>query len=201
MNSRIQGCRAMLDAPLRKLSEPVLAPIATFLARANLSAGLMTVAGFALGLAAAAAVAAHAYWWGLGLIAANRLAAALDGPLARLTEATDLGTFLETVFGIIIASGIAFAFALADPTRALASAFLIFGFVASGSASLAFVAIAGRHGTVSIRGGFIEGGETFLALALACAFPAWFSVIAYVLGALCFVSAGLRVAEAVVSLP
>jgi hypothetical protein len=189
----------MLDAPLRKLSDPVLTPIATRLVRANVSANLLTAVGFVAGLGAFAAVATHHDWWGLGLVAANRLAAALDGPVARLTHATDLGAFLETVFGIMVAAGVAFAFALADPDRALASAFLVFAFIASGSASLAFVAIAGRRGATTIRPGFIESTETFLALALACALPGWFSVIAYVLGALCFASAGMRVAEAIVS--
>jgi phosphatidylglycerophosphate synthase len=191
----------MLDTPLRNLLTPALAPVAVRLARAKLSADLLTVAGFVAGLSACAAVATHHYWWGLGLLAANRVAAGLDGPLARQTGATDLGTFLETVFGIMVAAGIALAFALADPARALAAAFLIFGFVASGSVSLAFAAIAARRGLSTIRRGFIENMETFLALALACALPDWFSVIAYGLGALCFASAGLRVAEAVVSFP
>ncbi len=189
----------MLDAPFRRLSDPVLTPIATHLARANVSANILTTVGFIAGLGAAAAIATHHDWWGLGLVAANRLAAALDGPLARLTRATDLGAFFETVFGILVAAGVAFAFALADPSRALAAAFLIFALVAAGSASLAFVAIAARRGVTSIRAGFIESTETFLALALACALPGWFSVIAYVLGALCFATAGMRIAEAVVS--
>jgi phosphatidylglycerophosphate synthase len=189
----------MLDALLRKFAEPAVAPVAARLARAHVSADMLTFAGFVAGLGAAAAIATHNYWWGLGLIAANRLAAALDGPVARPAQATDLGAFLETVFGIIVAAGIPFAFALADPSRALAAAFLIFGFVASGSASLALVAIAGRRGITTIRGGVIESTETFLALALACVLPEWFSVIAYILGALCFASAGARIAEAVVS--
>ena len=186
----------MLDTPLRRLAAPALAPVAARLARVGASANLLTVAGFGLGLGAFAAVATHHYWWGFGLIAANRLSAGVDGPLARLTKADDLGAFLEPVFGIIVAGSIPLAFALADPSRALACAFLIFGFVASGSASLAFVAIAARRGMISIRPGLIESTETFLALALACALSDWFSVIAYILGVLCFASAGMRIAEA-----
>jgi phosphatidylglycerophosphate synthase len=191
----------MLDALLRTFAEPAMAPVAARLSRAQVSANMLTVAGFVAGLGAVAAIASHNHWWGLGLLAANRLTAALDGPLARLTRATDLGTFLETVFGIFVAAGVAFAFALADPSRAVAAAFLIFSFVVSGSTSLAFVAIAGRRGIATIRSGVIESTETFLALAIACAHPDWFSVIAYMLGALCFVSAGARIAEAVVNFP
>src|SRR6185437_11144672 len=40
--------------------------------------------------------------------------------------------------------------------------------------------------------------EIFVALALACLFPGWFSVVAYGLGILCFVSAGLRLADVLV---
>jgi len=198
----------MLDAPLRKLSVPVTAPIADYLARANVSAKLLTVAGFVVGLGAFAAVATHNYWWGLGLLAASRLLAGIDGALARLTNVTDLGAFLETIFGFIVAASIPFGFALADPTRALAAAFLVFGFIASGSAYLAFAAIAAKGaaivpGVALIRypGGLIESSEIFVALALACAFPGWFSVIAYVVGALCFATAGTRVAEGVASFP
>jgi hypothetical protein len=187
----------MLDAFLRKTSEPAVLSVAAYLARTNVPAGLLTVGSFVAGLGAFAAIATHYYWWGLGFIAANRLLAGIDGPLARMTAATDMGALLEAVFGVIVAAGIPFGFALADPGRALAAAFLILGFVASGSASLAFVAIAARRGLMSIRPGFIESTETFFALALACAFPNWFSVIAYVLGALCFAAAGMRIAEAV----
>jgi hypothetical protein len=193
----------MLDASLRKISGPALVPVAAYLARAKVPAAVLTVAGFATGLGAAAAIATHNDWWGLGLLAASRLLAGLDGSVARPAGAADLGAFLETVFGTIVAGSIPFAFALADPGRALAAAFLIFGFLASGSALLAFAATAhavAMNDTASIRypGGLIENTETYLALALACALPDWFSMIAYVLGALCFATAGMRIAEAAV---
>jgi phosphatidylglycerophosphate synthase len=196
----------MLDAPLRRFSAPAFVPVARYLAHRDISAHPVTVAGFVAGLGAAAAIATHNYWFGLGLIGVNRLLAGLDGPLARLTKVTELGAFLKTVFNFIVAASIAFGFALADPARALAAAFLIFAFVASGSSYLAFAAFEARRtprGPESLRypAGLIETTEAFLALALACAFPGWFSVIAYVLGALCFATAGMRIAEAVVSLP
>jgi hypothetical protein len=169
------------------------------LARAHTSANALTAASFVAGLGACAAVATHHYWWGLGSIPANRLLAGLGGAAARTTDAGDLGVFLETVLGVIAAASIPFAFALADPGSALAAAFLIFGFAASEAAFLAFVSTAAMRGATSLRPvGLIESTETFLALALACAFPDWFGVIAYVLGALCFATAGMRVAEAVV---
>jgi phosphatidylglycerophosphate synthase len=196
----------MLDAPLRKVAAPVLAPVAAHLAHTRVSANVLTAASFAAGLGACAAVATHNFWWGLGLIAINRLLAGLDGPLARLTNANDLGAFLEPVFTVIVAAGIGFAFALADPSRALAAAFLIFALFAAGASYLGYAATAatrdaaaGNSRLLRYPGGLIENTETFLALALACALPGWFSVIAYVLGALCFATAGARIAEAVVS--
>ncbi|MGD0865626.1 MAG: CDP-alcohol phosphatidyltransferase family protein [Rhizomicrobium sp.] len=189
----------MLDAPLRKVAAPVLVPAATRLARAHMSANALTAASFVAGLGACAAVATHHYWWGLGSIAANRLLAGLGGAAARTTDAGDLGVFLETVLGVIAAASIPFAFALADPGSALAATFLIFSFASSEAALLAFVAVAAKRGMTPVQSrGLIERTETFLALALACAFPDWFGVIAYVLGALCFATAGMRVGEAVV---
>ncbi|MGD0142760.1 MAG: CDP-alcohol phosphatidyltransferase family protein [Rhizomicrobium sp.] len=170
----------------------------------RLSASLLTVMGFVAGLGAFATIATHHYWAGLGLIAANRLLAGLDGPVARRTEATDFGAFLETATGIIAMASIPFGFALAEPGRALAASFLIFSFIASGSTFLAFAATAAKRnmaqrGAMPIHhpGGLIESTEVFLALGLACVFPDWFSVIAYTLGTLCFATAGMRVAEGV----
>ena len=198
----------MLDTPLRKFSEPAVTPAAAHLARAGISANLVTVLGFVAGLGACTAIVTGHDYVGLGLIAANRLLAGFDGPLARQTEATDLGGFLETILGFIFAASIPFAFALADPGRALAALFLIFAFVASGSTFLAFAATTAKRtraadaGTALLPaypGGLIENTEIFLALALVCVFPAWFGVVAYSLGALCFATAGMRVAEAIMS--
>ena len=89
------------------------------------------------------------------------------------------------------AAGLAFAFALAEPDRALAAMFLMLGLVAR-TAVLAETP-AGWP--------LVGKAELFLAFALACLFPAWFSILAYAVGILCFVAAGSRVAAIVAQTP
>jgi hypothetical protein len=76
--------------------------------------------------------------------------------------------------------------------------FLMIGLVARAAVLTADVRLkAGTLGTALGLGGDLVGKmEIFLAFALACIFPNWFSVIAYVLGMLCFVMSGFRVAAA-----
>ena len=199
----------MLDAPLRKLIDRPFGQAAAQLARYPVSATGLTIAGFVAGLGAIGSIATHRPLIGLGFIILNRLLDGLDGPLARLTQVTDLGAYLDIVFDFIFYAGVPFAFALADPSRALAACFLILSFVGSGTTFLAYAIFAAKRGISSdVRGpkslyylgGLTEGTETFLAFALACLLPEWFSVIAYVFGALCFVTTGTRIATAVASL-
>lgn len=189
----------MLTAPLRKVTDPVLARGAAHLSRLGAQADWLTGLGFALGLAAIPAIATHNYLIGLGLMLLNRLLDALDGALARRTRATRRGAFLDMTLDLIVFAGLPFAFALADPTRALAGAFFIFAIAASGASAVFFAGLAQRSDGATLldhAGRLMEDTELTLAFAVACIEPAWFSVIAYVAGALCFVTAGARVATA-----
>ena len=165
----------------------------------------ITWAGFVLGLCAVPAIASGAYLVGLGFIVANRVADGLDGAVARHSRPSDAGAFLDIALDFIFYAAVPFAFALARPADALAAAFLIFAFVASGSTFLAYAVLAGKRGlTTDLNGkksiyhigGLTEGSETFAVFALACIFPNWFSVICYMFGTLCFVTAGTRIAAA-----
>jgi hypothetical protein len=90
---------------------------------------------------------------------------------------------------LVLGAAIPFAFALAMPERALAAMFLLLGLVVrAGSGSM-----AGESGEL------VGKTELFLAFSLACIFPDQFSIIAYVVGVLCFVDAGRRIAQAVSS--
>ena len=68
------------------------------------------------------------------LILLNRLADGLDGAIARNTQTTDLGGYLDIVCDFLVYSGVVFGFALARPeANALPTAFLILSFVGTGS--------------------------------------------------------------------
>lgn len=196
----------MLDAPLRKLIDPPLDRVGAALAGAGVHADWVTWAGFALGLCAVPAIAAGAYWVGLGFIILNRLLDGLDGAIARHSAVSDRGAFLDIALDFIFYPAVPFAFALAQPAHALAAAFLIFSFIASGSTFLAYAVLAARRGlSTDLRGkksiyhigGLTEGSETFIAFALACILPGWFSMVCYVFGILCFVTGGTRIAAAI----
>jgi phosphatidylglycerophosphate synthase len=192
----------MLDAYIRPIFDPPLDRAAKALARRGVSANAVTGAGAVLGVAGCVGVAIGAYEAALALILANRVADGLDGALARRTVATDLGGFLDTVADFLFYSAVPFAFALAEPERALAAAFLIFSFVGTGVTFLAFAAIAARRAMITERyglksiyylGGLAEGTETILVFAAMALRPDWFEPLAYGFGALCWITTALRV--------
>ncbi len=199
----------MLDAPLRRIVDPGLSRLGRRLARLPLTANALTVASFVCGMAGVAAIALHRPLLGLAFIAGNRLLDGLDGPLARATVVTDFGAFLDIVLDFIFYASVPFAFALADPSRALAASFLILSFVGTGTSFLAFAVFAAKRGLSTEKrgaksfyhlGGLTEGTETFIAFAIACIWPEAFSLVAYVFGTLCFVTTGGRIAFALETL-
>lgn len=137
----------------------------------GLSPVMLLAAGLLMGLAALPSIALGHPWLGLACIALSR-APALTGAAG----ARDLAVRLSAIFW----ASLPFAFALADPSRALAAAFALFGFTA-------FVSVK-RIETV-------EEIVCTLAFAAACVFASWFSLIAYALGIACFIVAGTRLAR------
>src|SRR5262249_51016522 len=123
----------MLDARLRALIDPPLDVLGSGLARLGGDANAVTLAGFALGVAAWLALAVRLSDWALVLTLANRLLDGLDGAVARRSGVTDLGGYLDIVCDFLFYSGVVFFFAVGRPDQALAAAFLIFSFVGTGS--------------------------------------------------------------------
>ena len=197
----------MLDRAARRLIDPVLDQLAAAAQERRLTADQVTVAGFACGVAAVAAIALQRYELALLLLLANRLADGVDGALARRTGATDLGGYLDIVLDFIIYSGAVFGFALAQPEHALAAAFLIFSFMGTGSSFLAFAIFAAKrkldgeaaaaNKSFYYLGGITEGTETILLFVVVLLFPGWFATAAYVYGALCWLTTIGRIGAAV----
>lgn len=193
----------MFDARIRPLIDPPLNEAGRRLARSGITADAVTIFGFALGMAAAMAIALGRIDIGLGLFLIGRLADGLDGAVARATRNTDRGGFLDIVLDFLLYGAIPLAFAIHDPVRnALPAAVLLMSFFANGTAFLAFAIMAERRkietdaqGQKSLfyMAGLVEGFETVVALAAMCLFPAWFAEIAYGYAALCFASAFGRI--------
>jgi len=200
----------MLDDPLKTLTGPFYARAADALAWRNIRPSRIVVLGFLLSIAAFPAIVTGHYILGLVLIALGRSVDGLGAALKRQTRATDLGDFLDISLEYIYCAAIPFAFALADPSRALAACFFIFAFTVSASTFLAYTKFAARRGTdarvggvkgVSHLAGLTDGAEAFIAFAIVCIRPDWFGIVAYVFGFICFVSAGFRVAAAFSDFP
>jgi phosphatidylglycerophosphate synthase len=196
----------VLDARIRRLIDPMLDRIGATLARCGLGANAVTVCGFLIGVAAWGALWGRAYVLAVSLILVNRIADGLDGAVARRTGLTDLGGYLDIVLDFIFYAGVPFFFAAGRPEQALPAAFLAFSFVGTGGSFLAFSAIAAKRGvTTEARGrkaiyylgGLTEGAETIGLFVAICLFPDYFGWLAWIFGALCWLTTASRVATAV----
>jgi hypothetical protein len=161
--------------------ERVRAQAATQLAARGIASGAMITTGFIIALAAMPLIATgHSEI----AVAALLLGSALS-VLGR-TTASERIWHLSAALDLVVFASVPFALALADPSRALAASFLLFGFIAAGSASL----FANSNRAIAT----LDALVCIAAFAVACLVPVWFSLIAYVLGVFCFAAAGTRIA-------
>jgi phosphatidylglycerophosphate synthase len=193
----------MLDRYSLQLLSPRLESIARLLAQKGVKADHITISGFFVGMAGAAAISLRYYFLGLLLILLNRLGDGLDGPLARMTGSTDRGAFLDITLDFIFYSAVVVGFALAEPANnALAATILIFSFIGTGSTFLAYAIMAERRSITNLKlpqkgfyylGGIAEGTETILFLILFCLFPSLFSLFAWIFALLCMLATTIRI--------
>ena len=193
----------MLDRYSLQLLSPRLESIARLLAQKGVKADHITISGFFVGMAGAAAISLRYYFLGLLLILLNRLGDGLDGPLARMTGPTDRGAFLDITLDFIFYSAVIAGFALAEPANnALAATILIFSFIGTGSTFLAYAIMAERRSITNLKlpqkgfyylGGIAEGTETILFLILFCLFPSLFSLFAWIFALLCMLATTIRI--------
>jgi phosphatidylglycerophosphate synthase len=195
----------MLDAAMRRFVDPPLDRLARVVAALGVPANAITLVGFAVGLAAVPLLAVESYAGALVAIGLNRLADGLDGAVARRGTPSDLGGYLDIVGDFIFYAAVPFGFALARPENALPAAFLILSFVGTGSSFLAYAIMAAKRGladaaptrrSLHYLGGLTEGTETIIAFALFCLLPTAFPILAYVFGALCWLTTVSRVIAA-----
>jgi phosphatidylglycerophosphate synthase len=194
----------VLDRWALALLKPAITAAARPLVAAGVVADAVTLAGFAIGVAAAVAIALGAPLAGLALMLASRLCDGLDGAVARQTRSTDRGAFLDIALDFLFYASIPLAFAIADPARnALPAAVLLAAFIGTGSSFLAFAVLAERRGLKSAGypakgifylGGLTEATETLACFALMCLLPSWFAWWAYGFAAMCALTIVSRLA-------
>ncbi|MBL8688190.1 MAG: CDP-alcohol phosphatidyltransferase family protein [Rhodospirillaceae bacterium] len=195
----------MLDARLRPWIDPVLDRVGRPLAATGLRASHVTLLGFVVGLGAVPALAAGACGLALALILASRLLDGIDGAVARASAPTDFGGFLDIVCDFVFYAAVPLGFALADPANALPALFLVVSFMGTGASFLAYAVLAAKRGISTelhgqkafyYLGGLTEGFETIVAFSLMCVFPRAFPLIAWIFGAMCWVTTASRVLAA-----
>jgi len=193
----------MLDRAANAALMPLLQAGARGLVRAGVGADAVTLVGFGIGMAAAVSIAMQSYLLGLVLLLASRLADGLDGPVARLTQSTDRGAFLDIALDFLFYASIPLAFAIADPlANALPAAVLLAAFIGTGSSFLGFAVLAQKRGIASSEypnkglyylGGLAEATETLICFGLMCVWPQSFDWWAYGFAALCAVTIATRI--------
>jgi phosphatidylglycerophosphate synthase len=194
----------MLDGMMRGVIDAPLNQSGRWLAARGASADAVTLAGLALGLAAAGTI--WAGWSGLWvalLLLASRLADGLDGAVARARGKTDFGGYLDIVCDFAFYGAIPLAFVLLDPgTNGAAGAFLLFSFYVNAATFLGYAILAEKHGletrsrgekSLYFTAGLMEGTETILIFVILAFWPGFFVTVAWVFGALCLMTAAARV--------
>ncbi len=196
----------MLDPLSRRLIDPPLNRIGAGLARRGVGANAVTAAGLALGLVSAGLIAAEAFGAALVALLASRLADGLDGAVARATQKTDFGGYVDIAADFLFYGVVPLAFVVADPdANGIAGAVLLTSFYFNGTSFLGYAILAERRRmTTAARGektlyfsnGLLEGTETILFFVVLCLFPGAFAPLAYAFAALCMVTGALRIAAA-----
>lgn len=193
----------MFDRSVSQMMAPSIQRLARQTRRLGLTANQLTLLGFVLGLLAAFLIAFEAYLAGAVAILASRLLDALDGAVARLTQATDAGGFLDIALDFVFYASIPLAFAVSDPARnALPAAVLLAAFIGTGSSFLAFAVMAAKRGLRNLAtpnksfyflGGLTEASETLLCFMTMCVWPGLFIELAYGFAALCAITTATRI--------
>ncbi len=194
----------MLDGRMRRVIDPVVNRWGRRLAARGWTADKMTLAGLALGLVAAGALATGwPGWVALVPLLASRLADGLDGAVARATTKTDFGGYLDIVCDFVFYGAIPLAFVLRDPAaNGVAGAVLLMAFYANGSSFLAYAILAEKRGMQTAdRGekslyftpGLLEGTETIGFFIALCVWPFAFAPLAWIFGILCLYTCASRV--------
>ncbi|HHG89934.1 MAG TPA: CDP-alcohol phosphatidyltransferase family protein [Devosia sp.] len=196
----------MLDGAMRKIIDPPLNRVGKWLAAMGVSANSVTLAGLVLGLIAALLIALGNYSAAIVFVLLSRLADGLDGAVARATQKTDFGGYLDIVADFLFYGAIPLAFAIVNPeANALAASVLLLSFYVNGATFLGYSVLAERNGlSTSDRGeknlyftdGLLEGTETIAFFVVICVWPGLFMPLAHIFAAATFYTSIMRMLRA-----
>jgi phosphatidylglycerophosphate synthase len=192
----------MFDRQLLALSKPFVDQIAATLAKRGNTADEISITGFGFGVIAIIMISSGHVLGAIVPLLINRLLDGVDGALARMSEPTDRGAFLDITLDFLFYAGVPLAFAFYHPANnALPAAVLLAAFIGTGVTFLAFAIMAEKRGEKSAAypskafyylGGPAEGFETVVCFVAMCLFPSQFALIAYIYAAMCCVTTFTR---------
>jgi phosphatidylglycerophosphate synthase len=201
----------MMDGSARKIIQPGLDKVGIWLAARGVKADHVTLFACLVGLAAAGLIAVGYMIAALMLVIVSRICDGLDGSVARASQKTDFGGYLDITLDFVFYGAVPLAFVVYDPAaNALAGAALIFSFYVNGASFLAYAIVAEKRGfSTTARGvksiyfttGLAEASETYIVFGVFCLWPAWFSPVAWVFAAICLYTALSRIMQARAEFP
>lgn len=194
----------MLDARMRGALGPALDAGAHRLDRMGAGPGAVTAAGLVAGVGCSVAAALAVWPVALVLWLVNRTLDGLDGPLARLRGATDLGGMLDFLADFVVYAGFPLGVAIAVPDARLAACALLASYLLNNVALLSFSSLIerrrialGDERSLRFTTGLTEGTETIACYVVVCLVPEHAGSIFWVFAGLVMVTVGQRVALAV----
>jgi phosphatidylglycerophosphate synthase len=193
----------MFDKEITSILKPAIDAMARGFIRYGIRANTVTIVGFLIGLCSAGLIAFGQFGLALPMMLASRLLDGLDGAVARQSEPTDFGGFLDITLDFIFYASIPLAFAFFNPAaNALAAVTLLFAFMGTAASFLAFACIAAKRKilnsakSIYFLGGLTESFETLLVFSLMCCLPEYFDILAYLFAFLCGLTTSARIRAA-----
>ena len=196
----------MFDRQIQKFTQKPLAVIAKIFLKL-MKPNHMTILGFIFGILMCVLVFFQFYLTALIILLLNRLCDGLDGTMARLTNPTPLGGYLDIVFDFTIYSGFVLAFGLSINNYTIISMVLLFLYIGTGTTFLAQAALQTQLDKISASSefnqelpkgfyyssGLIEGTETIIFMILCLLLPNFYIPISIIFGILCLITFFSRV--------
>jgi phosphatidylserine synthase len=199
----------MLDSKIRSVIDPSLNRMAAYVSKPHVTGTFITMMGFFVGVIACILAFYQLYYLACTALILNRVCDGLDGAVARVRcEVSDFGGYLDIVLDFVIYAGFptAMAFGIGTLETLLAALDVLFAIITTGVSFLAYAIIAAKRrwddnayqGQKSFffSRGLMEGTETIIFMIMLCLLPHYFVTICIIFGALCLITAALRIAMA-----
>ena len=191
----------MLDRYSQELINPTLQVWAVILLRYGFTPNMISSVGIEFAIFSALAIYLSFIIVGLLFIYLNRLCDGLDGVMARQTEVTPYGGFIDITFDFFFYAIIPLSFGLLNQENLLPSMLLLASFLLNGSSFLAYASIKGVYSktektvkkSIYYSSGLIEGTETIFFFTMFCLLPDKFPLLSYIFASLTLITFVQRV--------